>query len=312
MSGFVCKFCNETFHFERVMQRGGHVRNCKANPNLEAARLKNQETQKRLGEVKHIEHVKKYTKQCLQCGNPFHGRFQIFCSKSCSASYCNSRKVYKTGLKKIVKCIDCNNELEVSKNCNALKTRCNQCKIKHKKKKIVINNCAVCNIEFKHTNKIKTCSIECSKSLASKNRSSIILKLGTNNFKTKQENFTYKIVENIKCDSRLEKAAIIWLVDYFKADKIEKFHSILNFYEAGVHRTFNPDFYVKKNNEVYIIEVKMKWITTSNHSYNRTIPLKKKTLQNFCDEKGYKMIWLDFDYDSNLKMIYKQLYVPKA
>ncbi len=312
MIGFICKFCNETFQFEKVAQCGGHARSCKFNPNLEVARLKNQETQKRLGKAKHIEHVKKYTKPCLHCGDLVHRRFQTFCSKSCSAAYHNLRRVYKSGLRKIVNCIDCNNELRVSKNCNPLKTRCNQCKIKQNNKKIVINNCIVCNKEFNHINKIKTCSIECKKSLASKNRSNIILKLGTSNFKTKQENFTYKIVKNIKCDSRLEKAAIIWLVDYFKVDKLERFHNILNFYEDGVHRTFNPDFYVKKNNEVYIAEVKMKWITTSKHPYNRTIPLKKKTLQNFCDEKGYKMIWLDFDYDPNLKMIYKQLHVSKA
>lgn len=311
MIKFTCRFCKKYFEFEKPTKCAGHSRNCKDNPNLEVSRLRNQETQKRLGKVKHAEHVKKYTKPCLQCNDLFYGRSRLFCSRSCSATYHNLRKIYKINIKKIIKCIDCNDEIEVSNKCNPFITRCIKCKIEYNKQKqlgkIIVNICTICNKEFNHTTKIKTCSKECSKSLSSINRSAIILKLGTGNFKTKQEKFSYKQVENIACDSKLEKAAIIWLVDYFHADSIEKFRNILNFHENGVHRTFNPDFYVKKNNEIYIVEVKMKWIATSNHPYNRTIPLKRNALNEFCTRNNYNMIWLDFDHDISFQHIYKNL-----
>lgn len=130
---------------------------------------------------------------------------------------------------------------------------------------------------------------------------------GTNNFNTKQEDFSYGFVKNIKIDSKLEQAAIIYLIDVFKADKIEKYKNILNFWENEHHKTFNPDFYVEKEGKVFIIEVKMKCSEKSTHTYYTTIPYKKIALQKYCDEKGYEMIWLDFDYDCELKKIYRKL-----
>lgn len=51
---------------------------------------------------------------------------------------------------------------------------------------------------------------------------------------------------------------MVYLVDCFNADFIERFKSILNFYEGDFRRTFNPDFFVVRDDTVFIVEVKMK------------------------------------------------------
>ena len=48
----------------------------------------------------------------------------------------------------------------------------------------------------------------------------------------------------------------------------------------------------------------MEWTETAQHSYNTSIPYKKEALQKYCDKKGYKMIWLEYEM---LKKIYKSL-----
>ena len=83
-------------------------------------------------------------------------------------------------------------------------------------------------------------------------------------------------------------------------------NTVLNFWNNDSHRTFNPDFYVKKDNDIYIVEVKMTWEKDIDHIYNNFIPLKKEALKLFCDNKGYTMIWLDFDYDRKFKPIYRK------
>ena len=138
-------------------------------------------------------------------------------------------------------------------------------------------------------------------------RSKYILENGTNNFNTKQEIFSYKFVNNILLDSKLEKAGIIYLIDEFKADSITRYNNILNYTENGYKKAFNPDFYVKKDNQVYIVEVKMKWSENSIHHYNRTIPLKKEALMEYCSRNEFNMILLDFDYDLKFKQIYYSL-----
>ena len=225
-------------------------------------------------------------KSCLKCGKEHDGSYGSgsYCSKSCSHS-----RVFSEESK----------QKKRDKTINFWKENP---KIKIEKKTI----CCVCGSEFEYKWHVKTCSILCKNYLLSIKRQEAIQNQGTNNWKTKQEVFNYKFVENITTDSKLEQAAIIYLVDIFKADKIEKYKNILNFWEGQNHRTFNPDFWVIKGGEVYIVEVKMKWSDNSTHIYNRTIPYKKEALQKYCDEHKYKMIWLDFDYDQEFKKIYNK------
>lgn len=171
--------------------------------------------------------------------------------------------------------------------------------------KTYFTSCAVCGegIEYRAGRACpKTCSSLCKNYLNSLNRQKAIQKNGA--FSTERRLFTYKHI-TVECDSRLEEAGVIYLVDIFGAVKIERYRNLLNFYEDEVHRTFNPDFWVERKAEAYIVEVKMLWSKENDHPYNRTIPLKKMVLENFAKSKGIGSIWLDFDYDKIFKKIYR-------
>lgn len=175
--------------------------------------------------------------------------------------------------------------------------------IKKERKKKQELTCEVCNKKFMYkVRKTKTCSKKCGYVLISRSAINRIVTNGT--WQTKKDLFQYKGL-SIETDSKLEKASIIYLKDYFNADKIERFKSIINFKIDNVNHCYNPDFYVVKNNKIYIVEVKMKW-SNSEHTYYKTLLAKKEALSNYCKEKEFEMIWLDFDYDKKLKEIYKQ------
>lgn len=48
----------------------------------------------------------------------------------------------------------------------------------------------------------------------------------------------------------------------------------------------------------------MRWSSSSEHRYNKTIPYKKNSLEEFCKKKNYEYIWLDFSYDKRFLNIY--------
>lgn len=164
-----------------------------------------------------------------------------------------------------------------------------------------------CKVCWKYTKGNVTCSKFCQNELRSRDRSEYLLENWINNFSTKRELLQYKWIE-IECDSKLEQAGIIYLLDIFWATKIERYKSILMFEdEFWVKRRFNPDFWVEKEWEIYIVEVKMLWSQTNEHIYNKYIPQKKKRLEEFCKEKWYRSLWLDFNYDSKFTKIYNSL-----
>jgi len=167
-------------------------------------------------------------------------------------------------------------------------------------------NCVVCGSVFSYRAgyKQKTCNKICRYHLYSLNRQNYLKENG--NFSTIRESFTYKQIK-VEVDSNLEKAGIIYLVDILKAKKIERYKNLLNFWEGESHRTYNPDFFCIVDGSACIVEIKQKWIKTSNHSYNRTIPLKKQALEAFCKDKGYRMLWLDFDSAPELYQIYRNI-----
>lgn len=226
---------------------------------------------------------------------------------------CGKDFIPQKGLKQYcsLKCRNSRNFTEESRKLKS-KSALNSLKIIKKKQENVIirenrkSTCIICGDEFKYKWNVKTCSAECYQYLLSILRQDYLMKNGTDNFKTKQYEFEYNGIK-IRCDSKLEIAGIIYLKDIFQADCIERYSNILNFYIGELHKTFNPDFYVKKSNKIYIVEVKMKWINTSDHIYNFTIPLKKEALKKYCDGKGFNMIWLDFDYDIRFKEIYNDV-----
>ena len=286
MKKYKCRFCNQEFEFEKQQQFASHSANCLDNPSLKNKGLKIKENNAKKNPIQN------YKFNCKACSKEYSlelkltefnkGNYKKYCSRKCANSHMRTEE----------------SKLKTS---NTMKDyHLKNLKIKIQKKSV----CVVCGNEFNYVWNRKTCSSTCGYYLISIKRQKLIEIKGTNNWKTKQELFNYKFIENIQTDSKLEQAAIIYLVDVFKADKIEKYRNILNFWEGDSHRTFNPDFYVKKEGKVYIVEVKMKWIATTTHSYNRTIPYKKEALSKYCKEKGYEMIWLDFDYDFEFQKIY--------
>ena len=263
---------------------------------------------------------------CENCGS-IHDRSYgsgRFCCNTCALSY--STKYDNKNELKDTKCVQCNKEFLVNKRSDTNKTIFVECKqkqkdcekqqrknyirilkdIEEKQQSEKVTQCKICGNNFaQRKNGIAlTCSRTCRNYSLSLSRSNYLLKNGTTNFNTKQELFSYDFVKDFLCDSKFEQACIIYLIDVFGVKTIERFKSILNFWEGENHRTFNPDFFCKKDDEIFIVECKMKWIEKNNHDYNRTIPIKKIALQNFCDSRGYNMLWLDYDYDKKLKKIY--------
>lgn len=243
---------------------------------------------------------------CIKCKKIHDGSFGVsgkFCSIQCS----NSRDDDKTE-KKLAFCVDCKIPIQVNKRANKEKVLCKKCRKSRICNREFKRTCIMCSKNFiTNSETRRTCSEICKRHKFSINRQKQLEKIGTSNFNTKRSNFSYKFVSDFPIDSNLEKAAVIYLVDIFGIEKIEKFKNIISFKEGEYHRTFNPDFYVKKNGQVYIVEVKMRWCNNSEHIYNRNILLKKEALKTFCDKRNFNMIWLDFDYDIQFKKIYNNL-----
>lgn len=186
-----------------------------------------------------------------------------------------------------------------------------QNRIEKRKMRVKILNCAFCNTSFEFLPRYKkqndkvTCSSTCQRNLQSIKRQNYLKQYG--NFSTPRETFSYKN-STIEVDSNLEKAGIIYLLDELKVVRIERFSNLINFKEGNLNRTFNPDFICKlQNGESAIVEVKQKWNNKSTHPYNRTIPLKREALRQYCVNNKMTMIWLDFDESSKFKQIYFNL-----
>lgn len=187
----------------------------------------------------------------------------------------------------------------------------NTLKQKPRTAKLVQNSCIVCGdvFETSASKRRKTCSNTCKNFWHSLKRQEYIKEHGT--FSTLREIFTYKST-TIDVDSNLEKAGVVYLTDVLEVTRIERFYNILNFWEGESHRTFNPDFICRlKNGRTALVEIKQKWIEHSNHNYNRTIPLKKKALEDYCRACDYDMLWLDFDSASEMKQIYRKILVER-
>ena len=170
--------------------------------------------------------------------------------------------------------------------------------------------CPVCGNSFMYRAGYiqKTCSKVCRYHLYSINRQNYLQTNGS--FSTPREIFRYKDLV-IEVDSNLEKAGIIYLIDILNAKNVERYKNLLNYWEGDAHRTYNPDFICKIDNKTCIVEVKQKWSNNSKHTYNRTIPLKRQALELFCKDKGYTMLWIDFESTPKLKQIYKEILLTR-
>ena len=254
---------------------------------------------------------------CEYCGKPLGEEWrtdvahinkhpQRFCSASCARRFSVSKEDF-TGTKKAI-CAKCGKEITVNKRTSAKKSFCEECKKKKKEKpsKIVpIYTCAVCGEVFQAKRSRKTCSDSCRGYLLSINRQQVIKDQGI--WSTPREHFQYGCFSGY-VDSNLEKAFIQIAVDSYKVKSITNYENILNYWEGDAHRTYNPDFFlVLEDGTKAVAEVKMKWYKASQHVYYRNIPLKKKALQEYCNRKGFKMLWIDYDTEPLLRNEYKKV-----
>ena len=243
---------------------------------------------------------------CIKCGKEFFDDYRKdpgirktssprFCSRSCS----NLREVSENQKKK------------TSESLNRFWKGKKKEKIPKVKKVLpatVLATCKVCGslFEKKRRSTQSTCSLSCRYYVLSLTAQKRVARDGC--YASKRRMFDYKFV-SLECDSTLEEAAIIYLVEIIGIVKIERYRNILNYWEGDSHRTFNPDFWVTyPEGDRGIVEVKMTWtVDDRSHIYNRVIPLKKAALDQFCKEKNLRFLWLDFEYDSRLKDIYRDL-----
>ena len=227
-----------------------------------------------------------------------------FCNKICATDY---SKQFIPEFKN-ESCLRCGCDIQVKPQCDPKYFTCQPCKKiiwRENRKKNVKSTCIICDTIFLWYHPRKTCSKKCARSNSSYQRVKWLKENGTSNFATRQDDFNYKIAHNISLDSILEKAAIIYLIDVFGAEKIENFNDELQFEdEHGFKHFFLTDFYMEKGNNKYIVEVKMPWIGSCDHIYNKFIPNKKQALKEFCIDKGFEMLWLDFNYDKRFANIY--------
>ena len=242
--------------------------------------------------------------KCESCGIEHNGSYASgrFCSSKCSRSFSTKGKRQDINIKLSKKLKDHFNE-----NNSAIKGKWRNDKGEWVEPWYV--PCVICGQDTKR-HYIETCSETCYRTLHSNIRMKRILEEGTSSTWTNKGIFEYKGTK-IHCDSKLEKAALVLLIDEFGADSVERFENILNFYDDGFARKWNPDFFVKKNGENYIVEVKMPPRENSNSEYFSMIPLKKKALVEFCQRFGYKDMWLDFNQYPNLLKIYKSAWFQK-
>lgn len=88
-----------------------------------------------------------------------------FCSRSCGATYSNSKRDHTTkGLVKMSRCVVCSGLFESSIHTPVKNSTCNKCKSVNLYKKTTRIKCSVCELNFDHYQKHKkTCSNACRK-----------------------------------------------------------------------------------------------------------------------------------------------------
>lgn len=257
------------------------------------------ETKKIINLKQYEAYISKFIK-CKYCEKEFFSKYNsVYCSQSCAA-YCSAYNRNRPPMSQEQR----NNISITLKEFNEEQKILNPRTLKRYQ-----YTCEVCEKEFEHSsNRRKVCSLECGYELSSITQSSNIANGISTNFSSPIENFTYKHI-TINCDSKLEAAAIIFLIDYVGVDSIERFNSILYYKnENDENRRFVPDFYVRKNTERLVVEVKSVYKSAlAINDYNKYLVEKRNSLEAFCNDRGFIPMWLTTDYDPKFKSIYRKI-----
>lgn len=297
----VCSICGKVFNSER--QLNGHMKVHK--PEYEEQKRRQAENNKRKYELlrkRKEEEYNKNPKLCVVCGKPLSYKQAVTyksktCSLSCSVAYGNKQR---EGHSEKTKLAIANGMKKWASSDEGQKA------IDAKRKYSI---CPVCGKEFNNPDR-DTCSTECGNQLISQKRIQKIIKDGTSNTSSRYV-LTYNGVE-YRCDSKLEIASVIFMIEKMGIKQIERFTSILNFKDKNnrTHR-YNPDFICKSNGKTMIIEVKQddEKITDdeSFENYKKFLKEKKEILKIYAEDKGYKWLWLTPSYDIELRRIYRSI-----
>lgn len=297
----VCSICGKVFNSERRLN--GHMKVHK--PEYEEQKRRQVENSKRKAELLRKQKEEDYYKNpklCVECGNPLSYKQAITyksktCSLSCSVAFGNKQR-------------GGHSEKTKQAIANGMKrwTSSEEGKMLiDSKRKYTI--CPICGKVFNNPD-VSTCSPECGFQLISQKRIQKIIKDGTSNTSSRYI-LTYN-GEDYRCDSKLEIASVIFMIENMKLKRIERFTSILNFKDKnGRTRRYNPDFICDSDGETMIIEVKQdtEKITGGEDfkNYKMFLTEKKETLEKFCNERNYKWLWLTPSYDIELRRLYRRI-----
>lgn len=242
----VCSICGKVFNSER--QLNGHMKVHK--PEYEEQKRRQRETQRINAAIIRKQKEDNYYKNpklCVECGNPLSYKQAITyksktCSLSCSVRHGNKQRGGHSE----------NTKKAISNGMKIWSSSIEGQKVIDTKRKYSV--CPICGKEFNNPNRY-TCSAECGNQLISQKRIQKIIKDGTSNTSSRYI-LTYNGVE-YRCDSKLEIAGIIFMIENMGVKHIERFTSILNFKDCkGKNHNYNPDFICEYEGKTIIVEVK--------------------------------------------------------
>ena len=306
----VCSICGKVFNSER--QLNGHMKVHK--PEYEEQKRRQAENNKRKYELIRKQKEEEYNKNpklCVVCGKPLSYKQAIIyksttCSNSCGVSKGNRSRDGMSEKGKISIANGMKNFWKSEEGQERLRK-----KLEHDKKfaKVYkVKTCPICGKKFVGTK--RTCSSECGFQMISQKRIQKIIKDGTSNNSSRYV-LTHDGID-YRCDSKLEIAGIIFMIENLGFQKIERFVSILNFKDnEGNTRRYNPDFICYDGENTTIVEVKqdVNKITCDETfaNYRMFLNEKKEALQKFAEERDYRWLWLTPSFSIDFRKIYRSI-----
>lgn len=282
---YTCSLCSKEYADRSSFYRHRKIK----HPELRATKVCIISTKKETT----LYHFDKYCsayKTCAGCGISFHAMSeQKYCGQSCAATTNNAVRSPPSDEQRLKTSLSMTGRRKPEHLCVRRSHVCKSCgSIFSSKKK-------------KHS----TCSQSCLHDYMSKIGADRQI---SKNFSSKIPGFSYNDIV-VDCDSKLEAAAVIYLVDHCGAIDIERCTSILHYTgDDGVARRFLPDFYVRTATSRVLVEVKSvykKELTVND--YNQNFGPKRKSLVDFGNNKGLETMWLDTDFDPRFKTIYRRV-----
>ena len=205
----------------------------------------------------------------------------LFCSKVCARSYSTKEKRSEIN-KKVSRKLKGSGNDDVKKKCKSCDDefivawfKRNQSFCSHKCRSKYINN------QPETREKLSKARIKS-------------MKNGIINGAGLKSTYLFKNKE-IKCDSKIENSCL----NYFEklgATEIYRSDIVIEYYDHNDNkRRFLPDFEIKLNNEMYLVEAKgyasIKSLDEKWREYNKISEIKKSVLIDYCEKNNFKPFW---------------------